>query len=77
MSFKSVQFKALKHITCQGVDYEPGQVVPDATSFPNLREMIDWRYLGYATEEEIATYEKEQAEKKKKEQAEKGTGKKE
>lgn len=49
-------FKALKHITCQGIDYAPGEIVPGAASFLNLKEMIEWRYIGYATEEEIAVY---------------------
>ena len=55
-------FKALKHITCEGKEYAPGDIVPGATSFKNLREMIEWRYLGYATEEEIKAYETEQTE---------------
>jgi len=55
-----VLFKALQHITCQGIDYEPGRIIPGSTSFPNLMEMIEWRYIGYATEEEIKAYEAEQ-----------------
>jgi hypothetical protein len=56
-----MSFKALKHITCLGINYAPGDIVPGAASFINLKEMIDWRFLGYATEEEIAAYEAKQA----------------
>jgi hypothetical protein len=56
-----VLFKALRHITCQGIEYAPGEIIPGATSFPNLKEMIEWRYIGYATPEEEATYEAKQA----------------
>jgi hypothetical protein len=59
-----MSFKALKHITCIGIDYAPGDIVPGAASFINLKEMIDWRFLGYATEEEIAAYEAKQAKQK-------------
>lgn len=53
-------FKALQHITCQGKEYAPGEIIPGATSFPNLKEMIEWRYIGYATEEEANAYQAEQ-----------------
>lgn len=58
-------FKALKHITCEGKEHAPGDIIPGATSFPNLREMIDWRYIGYATEDEIKAYEAKKAEEEK------------
>lgn len=53
-------FKALQYITCQDIEYAPGAIIPGATSFPNLKEMIEWRYIGYATPEEIKAYEAEQ-----------------
>ena len=57
-------FKSLKYITCGGIEYVPGQVVPDAESFPNLREMIDYRFLGYATDKEIEEYHAKETSKK-------------
>lgn len=47
---------------CQGKNYAPGEIMPDAASFPNLKELIDWRYIGYATEDEIKAYEAKQLE---------------
>lgn len=55
-------FKALQHLTCEGKDYAPGEILPGASSFPNLKELIEWRYIGYPTIEEIAAYEAKQAE---------------
>ncbi|MBU2701175.1 sorbitol-specific phosphotransferase system component IIBC [Sporomusaceae bacterium BoRhaA] len=63
-------FKALKHITCQGKDYAPGDIVPGAASFINLHEMIEYRFLTYATEEEIKVYEQKEAEEAAKKAAE-------
>jgi len=55
-------FKALQHITCQGKEYGPGEIIPGATSFQNLKEMIEWRYIGYASETEIKTWQAQQDE---------------
>jgi hypothetical protein len=63
-------FKALKHLTCEGKEYAPGEVMPGAVSFPNWRELLEWRYIGYATDDEIKAYEtKIIAEKKEVEEA--------
>jgi hypothetical protein len=53
-------FKALKYITCQGKEYAPGEIIPGAASFINLKEMIQYDFIGYATEQEIADYEAKQ-----------------
>jgi hypothetical protein len=54
-------FAARKYMLHEGNEYAPGEVMPGAASFPNLKELIDWRYIGYATEKEIAAYEAELA----------------
>lgn len=43
-----MSFKALQYIKCAGEKYAPGDIIPGAASFPNLKEMIEHRYIGYA-----------------------------
>lgn len=55
-------FKALQHLSCQGKEYAPGEIIPGAASFPNWKELLEWRYIGYASEDEIKAYEAREAE---------------
>ncbi|WP_196607434.1 hypothetical protein [Pectinatus frisingensis] len=49
-------FKALQHIQAANINYVPGDIIPDAASFPNLKELIEWRMIGYPTSDEIKAY---------------------
>jgi hypothetical protein len=40
-------FKALQHLTVGEKEYAPGEPIPGAANFPNLKELIDFRYIGY------------------------------
>ena len=48
-----LSFKALRPLICAGVEYAPGDIIPGASSFPNLKEMIEHRYIGYGEEIQV------------------------
>lgn len=43
-------FKALQENTYNGKTYAPGEIIPGAATFPNLKELLEHRLIGYAEE---------------------------